>query len=430
MVDSAVEHLPLNSVAPKAPARGKKHIVWVTLDFYPDDQASSQLFTDLLLRMADDTVSVRVLCGYPVQATNGRPGPVPRHETLGGITIERCGFNVKEKHGLVNRALLYAGFLIHATWRLLRVDRQCMVFGVTSPPFIAHILWLTSRLRRFSYGYLCLDLYPEALMAQGLLGRESLLARCWMGLNRLSYSAARPLVVLGRDMVPLLARNYALAVDRMVHIPLWSATEPDGPLPFSRNTLAHTLGLADKFVVQYSGNMGLLHDIDALVHAAARLRGEPHIHFLFIGKGRRRPEAEALSSSLGLTNITWLDFVPRAQLPETLSCCHAALVSMRAGTQGVAVPSKLYGILAAGRAVVAQVPDVSEIAMVVREEACGFVVPPGDIERLVDAIRTLAAERVAVDRMSARAFAAYRSKYTLDQAVRSFQRMWGFDTHE
>jgi colanic acid biosynthesis glycosyl transferase WcaI len=273
-----------------------------------------------------------------------------------------------------------------------------------------------------------LDIYPEALIALGRLRRDSPIARSWMGLNRLSYAAARPLAVLGRDMIPLLARNYAMDPDRIVYIPPWSVAEPDTPLPFEQNALAHTLGLADKFVVQYSGNMGLLHDIESLVHAAARLRGDPHIHFLFIGKGRRRRGAETLARSLNLTNITWLDFVPREQLPETLSCCHAALVSMRDGMEGVAVPSKLYGILAAGRAVIAQVPAGSEIAMVVEEEACGLVVPPGDIERLVDTIRTLAADRVAVDQMSARAYAAYRAKYTIDQAVQSFKRMWGFDT--
>jgi glycosyltransferase involved in cell wall biosynthesis len=422
-----VGHTGLNSSASRAPSRLKKHVVWVTLDFYPDDQASSQLFTDLLLRIAADSVRISVFCGYPVRATKGRPGPVPRKETLGGITIERCGFNVEEKHGLVNRALLYAAFLIHAAWRLLRVDRKSIVFGVTSPPFIAHVLWLTSRIRRFSYGYMFLDIYPEALIALGRLSRESLIGRCWTRLNRLSYAPARPIAVLGRDMIPLLARNYAIDPERIVYIPHWSAAEPVTPLPFSQNSLAHTLGLADKFVVQYSGNMGLLHDIDSLIHAAARLRDDPQIHFLFIGKGRRRRAAEALATSLNLTNITWLDFVSREQLPETLSCCHAAVVSMRAGMQGVAVPSKLYGILASGRAVIAQVPEGSEIAMVVEEEACGVVVPPGDIDRLVDTIRSLAADRVAIDRMSERAFAAYRAKYTIDQAVQSFKHMWGFD---
>jgi colanic acid biosynthesis glycosyl transferase WcaI len=400
-------------------------LIVVTLDFYPDDQAASQLLTDLLVHVAKSGVQVTVFCGFPVAATNSRPGPVPREERLKGIIIRRCGLNVNEKQGLLNRAVLYASFLTHAGWRLVRINRHSTVFGITSPPFIAQLLWLTSLVKRFSYTYLLLDVYPEALVALGTLARASLLVRCWIELNRSSYQRAKGLAVIGRDMIPLLERNYGIPQDRVAYIPNWSIAAGDDSHVVSENPLAVRLGIADKFVVQYSGNMGLLHDIESLVHAAAHLRDEPHIHFLFIGKGRRRQSAETLSRRLGLTNVTWLDFVPREQLPETLACCHVAIVSMRAGMEGVAVPSKLYGILAAGRAVIAQVPEDSEIAMVVEEEGCGVVVPPSDVDRLVDAIRMLAADREAIDEMSARAFAAYRAKYTIDQAVRAFSGLWG-----
>ena len=400
----------------------RRDLVWVTLDFYPDDQASSQLFTDLLVRLGEDT-RITVFCGFPVAATKGRPGPVPRRESYRGISIVRCGINVNEKHGLLNRAILYAAFLGHAAWRLLWVDRGTVVFGVTSPAFIAHILWITSRLRRFRYGYMFLDVYPEALFALGRLRPASLAARAWLWLNRRSYLAATALAVPGRDMIPLLRRTYGFDPSRLAYIPLWGAREIDRPVPMAENPLAQRLGITDKFVVQYSGNMGLLHDIDTLVRAAALLVGDEHIHFLFIGKGRRRTRAEELARELGAANITWMPFAPREQLAETLSCCHAALISLRPGMQGVAVPSKLYGILAFGRAVIAQVPGDSEIGLVVKEESCGRVVEPGDVEGLADAIRTLASDPALVADMSANAFSAYRLKYTLDRAVISFRRL-------
>ncbi len=412
-----------HGAAGQSSARAPLEVVWVTLDFYPDDQASSQLFTDLLVRLGEHT-PITVFCGYPVEATKGRLGPVPRRETYQGISIVRCGFNVAEKHGLLNRAILYAGFLSHAAWRLLWVDRGTLVFGVTSPAFIAHILWITSRLRRFRYGYMFLDVYPEALFALGRLQPASLLARVWLRLNGLSYRAATLLAVLGRDMVPLLERNYGLDGSRIAYIPHWSALELEQPVPLAENPLAQRLGIDEKFVVQYSGNMGLLHDIETLVRAAELLRDDERIHFLFIGKGRRRKSAEELAHSLHLTNITWMGFAPRERLNETLSCCHAALISLREGMQGVAVPSKLYGILAFGRAVIAQVPSESEIALVVEEEGCGRVVPPGDPQALADAIRALAADPDLVAECSANAFAAYRLKYTLDHAVLAFETLW------
>lgn len=401
-----------------------KRVIFVSLDFYPDDQAASQLFVDLLLRLAGEGVAITVLCGFPMGTSTGYSGRVPRSENLHGIEIIRCGFQVKDKRRLLLRAILYTSFLVHAWWRLVRLGRNSLVFGVTSPPFNAQLLWAASWVGRFPYQYMFLDIYPEALCALGRLHPRSLLARGWRFLNRLSYRRATALAVLGRDMIPLLERHYGIHPNRITYIPHWSAVEVEEPIPFSQTPLARRLGIQDKFVVQYSGNMGLLHDMETLVRAAHRLRDDAHIHFLFIGKGRRRRAAEALARELDVPNITWLDFVPRARLPETLSCCHAALISLRQGMEGVAVPSKLYGILAFGRAVLAQVPRESEIAYVVEEERCGLMVEPGDVEELARAIRSLASNPELTRQMSANARRAYRSKYTIEQAVGAFKALW------
>ncbi len=404
-----------------------RHIVFLSLDFYPDDQAVSQLFTDLLLAVRRDMPYVRitVLCGFPMQTAAGAGEPIPRRESLNGIEIRRCGIRVRDKSTLIRRATLYASFLLHAGWELLWLGRGSLVFGVTSPPFGAHLLWLTSWLARFPYQYMFLDIYPEALVALGRLKPNAFLTRCWMFLNHLSYRRASKLAVLGRDMIPLLQHHYEIAPGRITYIPHWSASEVECPSLFTENRLARRLGLEDKFVVQYSGNMGLLHDIDTLVRAADLLKNTPNIHFLFIGKGRRRATAERLARELDLPNITWLDFVPRERLHETLSCCRVALVSLRQGMEGVAVPSKLYGILASGRTVVAQVPHGSEIACVVEEEGCGVVVEPGDAAGLAEVLRMLASSPEQTELMGANAFEAYRATYTLEQAVTAFEELWG-----
>ncbi|MGI8824413.1 MAG: glycosyltransferase family 4 protein [Chloroflexota bacterium] len=397
--------------------------MFVCLDFYPDDQAASQLFTDLMVRLAQRGTKITVLCGFPMGVPRNSGADIRRHETLAGISIHRCGFHIKNKHRLAGRAVLYGSFLVHAAWKLLGVNRETFVFGVTSPPFCAHLLWATSRLAGFRYGYMFLDLFPEALIALGKLSPRSPLTRAWKHLNGVSYRSAARLGVLGRDMIPVLRSAYGIDAWRVRYIPHWSAAEVSRPVSFRENDLARRLGLDDKFVVQYSGNMGLLHDIDALVRAADQLRDDARIHFLFIGKGRRRQAAEELTRELGLRNVTWLTFVPRDQLNETLSCCHAALVSLRASMEGVAVPSKLYGILAFGRPVVAQVPAASEIAMVIREEGCGLVAVPGDVEELASAIRTLSSSPMLAEEMGARAFAAYQRAYTVEHAVSAFQNL-------
>ncbi len=404
-----------------------KHLVFVCQPFYPDPQSTGQLFTALFRKLAADSgLNVTVLCGFPTRRKDIDYN-VPRRETVDGIEIRRCGFNVDVKRNLWTRLISYVSFMAVAYWRLLWVGKNTTVFGVTNPPFLAIALWFRSILGRFRYQYMLLDIYPDALVKLGILKRRSFISRSWAYLSKLAYRRADRLIVLGRDMITLLARDYGIDPEKMDYIPHWSAMESDDPLSFDGNPMAESLGLKDKFVVQYSGNMGAWHDMNILVDAAARLQDEKGIHFLFIGGGQRRAEAQAKSEELGLNNMTWLEFMPIEKLPESLTCCHVSLISLRAGLEGIAVPCKLYGILASGRAVIAQAPAESEVPLVVEEENCGRVVAPGDCDGLVAAIKQFAADRDETAAMGERAFAAYKAKYTLEQACEGFSKLWGLN---
>jgi glycosyltransferase involved in cell wall biosynthesis len=395
----------------------------VCLVFYPDASATSILFTDLFLRLARAGFQVTVLCGFPQMAHSG-PSALPRHEYLDGITIVRCGAHVDGKRNLLTRGIHYGSFLLEAGCRLVVMRRSGLVVGSTNPPFTPVIVWLAWLLKRFRYELIVLDVYPDGLVALGAMTNRSPVVRLWRRLNRISFRRAYRLIVIGRDMVALLATRYGVSTGRVTYLPHWATQEIDTAEALRRNAFLAPLGIEDRFVVQYSGNMGLWHDIDALVRAAAQLQDEKHIHFLFIGEGVRRRSAEALSMRLGLSNITWMDFLPRARLIDSLPACDAALISLRSGLEGVAVPSKLYGILAAGRPVIAQVPLDSEVARVVREEACGIVVLPGDVAGLAAAVRRLADNPLACETMGNRARLAYERRYTLDRAVEAFVQLW------
>ena len=157
-----------------------------------------------------------------------------------------------------------------------------------------------------------------------------------------------------------------------------------------------------------------------LVRAAYCLREHKRIKFLFIGDGRRKREAQALATELGATNITWLPYQPKESLNDSLACCHVALISQREGLQGVAVPCKLYGILASGRAVIGLVPCSSEVALVIEEEKCGLVLRPDDDQGLAAAILALLEKPEDVREMGQRARRAYQQKYTLEHGVERF----------
>jgi colanic acid biosynthesis glycosyl transferase WcaI len=397
-----------------------KNLVLISQVFHPNTQSTSLLLTDFATNIQDADTKVIVICGFPNGVDNDL---VDRYENFNGIEIYRCGINVNLKKGLWQRLVSYVSYLTHAGWKLLFLPQKDVILGVSNPPFLSIVLMIVSILSGCRYYFIMHDVYPEGLVAVSKLSPAAPLTNIWRALNKLSYLYANKIIVLGRDMRELLMRNYAISTDKIAYIPNWSITNTDTPIPFESNSLAKELNLQDKFVVQYSGNMGLWHDIDTFIRAAAKLSNKTNIKFLFIGNGIRLTQAQQLAQELELQNVIWMDFVPKEKLPTSLSCAHISLISLNLGLEGIAVPCKLYGILGAGRAILAQVPNTSEIAYTVLEEECGFVVAPGNVDELVEKIMLLEVDRDLTNKMGNRAFQAYQSKYTVEIITKQFKEI-------
>jgi glycosyltransferase involved in cell wall biosynthesis len=398
------------------------NLVLVSQVFYPNTCATSSLLTELALNLQDENNKITVICGFPNGVKNQI---VDRHENLNGIDIYHCGIRIDSKAGLWQRLISYLFYLIHASWKLIFLKRKDMILGVTNPPFLSILLMIVSLITGCTYYFIMHDVYPEGLVAVGRLKEQSSIAKIWRKLNQFSYKRSKKVVVLGRDMRDLLIKNYDLDLAKIEYIPNWSLTTAAEPIPFEKNDLARELGIQDKFVVQYSGNMGLWHDIDTFIRAAAQLKTNPNIQFLFVGNGIRKRKAHQLARSLKLTNIIWMEFASKEQLGTSLTCAHVALISLNTGLEGIAVPCKLYGILGSGRAILAQVPAKSEVAYTITEEECGFVIPPGDVDGLVNRIQQLELDRDLTRKMGLHSFHAYKSKYTIKSITKKFQKMLG-----
>jgi len=392
-----------------------RRLIFVSQVFAPDEQATSQLFSDLFVLLAARGWDVEVLTGLPVGKTTKT---CARVECWCGLTIRRGGLRVDSKRSLWHR---FFGYFSYGAWLIGRLlfhtSPTAQIMVVTNPPFAPALVHWCACFRSWKYDVLLQDIYPEGLIALGLIRKLGLTSQVWHLWNAHAFGAARRLWVIGRDMDELCRKDYGVSGSKIVYSPNWSSINADANRKAADTELWAKLGLDGCFVVQYSGNMGLWHDIETIVQAAAELRAEPRVRILMIGDGRRRKEAEAYARNLALQNIVWLPHQPRGKLTDSLACCQAAIISQRAGLEGLAVPSKLYGILASGRAVLAQVPAQCEIARVVAEENCGIWIEPGNARALTRAIRSLAVNPRLADEMGARAFIAYRDKYTAEKAA-------------
>lgn len=392
--------------------------VFLSQVFPPDPQSTSQLFGALIERMASAKTPFEVWSALP---------PIPgtcRTEVKAGKTIRRLGFPDRGRQGPWQRFVTYATYSLGVLRRFLGLPPGTRVVTVTNPPFLPLWIWLLSKLRACEYRLVLLDLYPEGLEQIGWLKTGGLAARFWSFLNRRAYAGARQISVLGRDMQRLIADRYRIPEEKIDWIPHWSAVEPPTPRPVSESQILRRHGLESKWVVQYSGNMGLWHDLENIVRAAALLQDDSKIHFLLAGQGIRRGPAERLARGLGLRNVTWIDPVPLAHLDDLLAGCHAALISQKEGLVGIAVPCKLYGILASGRPILAAVPAACETALVVEEEKCGEVIAPHDPAALAESIRRWSRDPQRVTQMGKNARAAYENRYTLAHAVERFRAAW------
>ena len=158
------------------------------------------------------------------------------------------------------------------------------------------------------------------------------------------------------------------------------------PVPHDENPLREKLGLGDKFVVMYSGNAGLAHRFEEVMAVMKQLEGHPHIEFVFVGEGPRRERIETFAERENLSNFRYLPYFPREQLKYSLSLADVHLLTLRKEMAGIAVPGKLYGIMASGRPVVMVGPEASESAETIQRSETGYVVDPSQEE---DPVRSL-----------------------------------------
>lgn len=398
-----------------------KKITFICQVFHPDPISTSQLFSPMMQKLCERGWDVEVIAGRG-RFSNGKP--YPKSELWNGVKILRCGISVNLKSNFINRSISYLTYLFHMFFLLMSSSRiDTIWFGVTNPPFNSWVLSLASFLRRKKYIYMMLDLHPEGIIALGRLKSSSWLTKLWKIFNSISLKNTSSVLILGRDMMPILNKNYKISKDKLKYVPHWSSVPNNSTLTFNQSRLSKNKNLKEKFVVQYSGNMGLWHDIDTIIHSA-NIIDSKKIVFHFIGDGIRKNKAMTLANKLNISNVIWSDFVPIKDLRESLAACHISIISLNSGLEGVAVPSKIYSILASGRPIIAQVPSKSEIALTVNEHKCGIVVNPGDHNELKEAIMSLFNDSYKRKKMGQNAFNAYKKYYKIEVAISSLERIF------
>jgi glycosyltransferase involved in cell wall biosynthesis len=355
-----------------------------------------------------------------------------KSDTISGVRIARVGGLPFTRASHLRRALGYLSLYPAMLWRALRLPRHDIVVTLTDPPLqsvLGPILQWRSRSKLVHWAQ---DVYPELAEELGVLNKGGWIARLIRRLSTWALKQSDGIIVVGQCMRSrLVARGIATHCIEVIpnwgHEPHEQIESPDagsarGAQPGDSFRSMH--GLDGKFVVMYSGNLGLAHPFESILDAAERLHAShPEIAIVFVGNGPRLAWVRGQVEGRGLTNVRFLPFQPAENLAKSLGAADLHLASMRHELCGLVVPSKVYGVLAAGRPCVFLGPEESEAAQILVQNACGSVLENATGSRLAACIAQWLSHPESLQEARGRAAEA-AGRVNLDSAAGQFEQLF------
>lgn len=362
-------------------------IVFVNRYFYPDHSATSQMLSDLVFHLVKRGHEVHVLSSR--QRYDDARACLPAEEYVQGVRIHRVRTSHFGRANLLGRLADYLSFYVAAQRAIRRwVKAGDILVSMTDPPMISVIAQGVARNRGAIHINWLHDLFPEVAEMLRVPGLGVAMGPALRRMRDRSLRHAGCNVAISEGM---RARLLALGVfkARVLVIPNWADPRCLAPIDHPVNPLRAAWGLAGCFVVGYSGNLGRAHEHETILDAAQQLSPEKAIRFLFVGSGKQSDALRGEVVTRGLKNFIFMPYQDRKQLAQSLSVADVHLVILRPELEGLILPSKFYGITAAGRPVI-HIGDVQgEIPRILRAAGAGLAVAPGDGRRLARLVMEL-----------------------------------------
>jgi glycosyltransferase involved in cell wall biosynthesis len=398
-----------------------KRIILINRYFFPDTSATSQILCDLAFYLARHENDVHVITSQ--QRYEQPDARLRRLETIEGVTVHRVSTTRFGRSTLLGRGVDYLSFY-GAVWRsVLSVARPGdIVVAMTDPPLLCLVAMQATKRRGLHLINWLQDLYPEVAMELGVPFARGALGRRLARLRDRSLRVAAANVVVGSGMAEKVCAR-GISLDRIHNIPNWCDDQQIGAVDGADNPLRREWGLNEKFVLGYSGNLGRAHEFDTILGAAEQLRDD-RIVFLFVGGGSKFDQLSRQVERCGLNNrFRFLPYQDRALLKYSLSVADVHWVSLKPNLEGLIVPSKFYGVAAAGRPIIVIGALDGELASLVRQHDCGFVVAPGDATALGNALLRLRSDAEGRAAMGRRARGMLEAHFTRDHGLARWQKL-------
>ncbi|HET7106504.1 MAG TPA: glycosyltransferase family 4 protein [Candidatus Acidoferrum sp.] len=370
--------------------------------YYPPDTSATAKMAQTVVAALAEKHDVTVLCGRPsYDPTERRPWRLYQSEHSGRVCILRAGSSDYPRTQMKKRVFNYLSYVFLAVPRALFLPCD-VVLAMTDPPFEGIVGAFVALLKGKPYVYNIRDLYPDMAVG-GSIVKPGLLARVWEKLHRWALRRATRVVVLGEDMRHrILSKgvdpaSVAIVRDGAEIVP------QDSPAPALDSEVIRAIRGNFRFVLLHAGNLGFYGAWDTLLTGTASLSADS-IGIVFVGDGAQRPRLEAAAANL--SNVRFLPFFPANKISSVLAAADAHIITVKRGLEGVVVPSKMYGILAAGKPIVAVAPRECDVVSLGESKGFSISADPDDPARFAQIVRDLSQNPSKLNAMAKSALAA------------------------
>ena len=370
--------------------------------YYPPDTSATAKMAQTVVKALAFEHDVTVLCGRPsYDPTERRPWRFYQSEKDGRTTIIRVGSTDYPRREMRKRVLNYLSYVLLSVPRALFLPCD-VVLAMTDPPFEGIVGALVALLKGKPFVYNIRDMYPDMAVGGAIVG-PGFLSRVWEKLHRWALKRAARVIALGGDMRDrIIAKGVSPGNISIVR----DGTEiPDAtlqPAPLDHEVIA-LIRKDFRFVLLHAGNLGFYGAWETLIQGAAQLSDEG-IGLVLVGDGAQRDHLKHAAKDI--PSIRFLPFFPGSKIPSVLAAADAHVITVKRGLEGVVVPSKMYGILAAGKPILAVAPEACDVVSIGKTMGFSLSVDPDNAAEFAETVRRIAADPDLVCSMGRAAFTA------------------------
>lgn len=401
----------------------KKDILFLCQYFYPEYVSSATLPYDTALALSKSGYSVDVLCGYPREYILSND--VPYEEVHKNINIKRLKYAQREKTDFFGRIINYFSFMFAVLLKLAKFRHYKSVIVYSNPPILPFVTFIANKLFKTKVIFVAYDIYPEIAINTNTIGDKSFITKVMNVINKLSFKNMSRVVALSNEMKDYINLNRTgINNDSIKVIPNWYEDQKGRNNRKINGELFKELMSEKRLIVSYFGNMGTAQDMDTILHSIKELKNEKQVHFLIAGHGNKKEKIKNEINIQELNNVHVFDFLHGEDYQEALEISDAFIVSLEKGLDGLAVPSKTYAYMMAGKPVFAIMDKKSDIVKDLVQNDAGFHIEHGDAKQFKRNVINLLENDKIREKMGKNCRLVYLEKYTKEICTSKYISMF------